>query len=103
VGGFGAEGRRTASDLFECAAWHLAIVATCRKCKREAVFDPHALWHLYQRKGWRDDLKSVQRRLKCKACGARAFLSLSRDRASTAVLEMPSASAWKQAISRYRA
>jgi hypothetical protein len=101
MGGFDAEGCRTASDVFECAAWHLAIVATCRKCKREAVFDPHALWHRYQRKGWRNDLKSVQRRLKCRACSAGAFLS--RDRACTVVLEMPSALAWKQPISRYRA
>ncbi len=69
VGGFDAEGRRTASDLFECAAWHIAIVATCRQCKRESVFDPHALWHLYQRKGWRNDLRSVQRRMKCRSCG----------------------------------
>jgi hypothetical protein len=103
VGGFDAEDRRTASDLFECAAWHLAIVATCRKCKREAVFDPHALWHLYQRKGWRNDLKSVQRRLKCKVCLAGAILSLSRDRVSTVWLEMPSAAEWKKAVSRYRA
>jgi ribosomal protein L37E len=103
VGGFDAAGRRTASDLFECAAWHIAIVATCRKCGREAVFDPHALWHLYARKGWRNDLRSVQRRLKCRVCGARAFMSLSRDRASTVALEMPTAADWKKAVSRYRA
>jgi hypothetical protein len=103
VGGFDAEGRRTATDLFECAAWNLAIVATFRKCRREAAFDPHALWHHHQRKGWRNGLMSVQRRLKFKACGVRACLSLPRDRASTVVLEIPSALAWKQAISRHRA
>jgi hypothetical protein len=103
VAGFDADGQRIASDLFECAAWHMAIVATCRRCKREAVFDPHALWHLYQRKGWRNDLRSVQRQLKGKGCGASAFLALSRDKPSTVPLEMPSALGWKQAIGRYRA
>ena len=103
MSGFDAEGHRTASDLFECAAWHLAIVATCRTCKREAVFDPHALWHLYQRRRWHNDLRSVQRRLKCRVCGAAAVLALSRHKAPTVQLDLPSARAWKQAVDRYRA
>jgi hypothetical protein len=81
----------------------MAIVATCRRCKREAAFDPRALWHLYQRKGWRNDLRSVRGRLKCKICGAGAFLALSREKPATVPMEMPTATVWKQAINRYRA
>jgi len=37
------------TSLLEAAAWQLAVVATCRKCRAEGVFDPHALWWLFDR------------------------------------------------------
>jgi hypothetical protein len=97
-----ADGCRVPTDLFEAAAWHFAVVATCRRCKHEGVFDPHALWWLFERKGWPNNFASAARRLKCAQCGAGAWLSSDRRREPTVVLPMPDARRWKNAISRFR-
>lgn len=99
---YDAGGCPVPTNLLEAAAWHFAIVATCRKCGAEGVFDPHALWNLFERKGWDVGIRSVAHRLRCKRCGAGAFVSWSKDRAATVQLPMPDQRKWKQALSRLR-
>ena len=88
--------------MFEAAAWHYCIVATCRKCSHEAVFDPHAIWWLFHRNGWDGGLKSARRRFKCARCGAGAFLTWDQNKETTVTLPMPDDGEWKRAISRFR-
>jgi ribosomal protein L37E len=99
---YGPDGCATPTNLLEAAAWHVAIVATCRRCGSEAVFDPHALWNLFDRRGWDVGMSSLKRRLRCKRCGSGAFVSWSRDRAATIDLPMPSRQQWKKVMSRLR-
>lgn len=99
---FDANGSRLPTCLFEAAAWHYCIVATCRRCGNEGVFDPHALWWRFERKGWENNFRSVARRLKCKQCGAGAFLSCSSTREPNVPMTMPDARTWKNALSRFR-
>ncbi|THD35697.1 MAG: hypothetical protein E7773_10140 [Sphingomonas sp.] len=99
---FDRDGMRIPSSIFECAAWHYSVVAICRRCARETIFDPHALWWLFERKHWDGNLKSATHRFKCTKCGAGAFLTWSRSKEANTSLPMPSAADWKRAISRFR-
>lgn len=67
-----------------------------------SVFDSHALWWLFERRHWDDVMRHVGHRLKCRACGGRACVSWSRDKAATISLLMPDEREWKRAISRFR-
>jgi len=102
VARYDAKGCPRPTNLLEAAAWHFAIVATCRKCGAEGVFDPHALWHLFECKGWDVGLHSIAYRLRCRRCGAGAFVSWSKDRPVTVDLPMPDARTWKRALNRLR-
>ena len=99
---FDKDGGRVPTDLFEAAAWHYAVVATCRKCGSVAVFDPHALWWHFERKHWDNNFPNVGRRMKCKICRAGAFIGWSRKADATIEMTMPPASEWKRAIDRFR-
>lgn len=99
---YGLDGSPLPTNLLEAAAWHFAVVATCRRCTAWGVFDPHALWGLFERKGWDVGMQSVSRRLRCRRCGAGAFVSWSRDREPTVHLPMPSERQWRRALSRLR-
>lgn len=99
---YGRDGSPLPTNLLEAAAWHFAVVATCRRCAAWGVFDPHALWALFERRGWDVGMQSVSRRLRCKRCGAGAFVSWSKDREPTVILPMPSERQWKRALSRLR-
>jgi len=90
------------TNLLDAAAWHYAVVATCRKCRAEGVFDPHALWNLFDEKGWDVGVRSAAHRLRCKRCGAGAFVSFSDRRVVTVHLPMPSEEKWKQVMRRLR-
>jgi hypothetical protein len=102
VAHYDRHGSPTPTNLLEAAAWHFAVVATCRKCRAEGVFDPHALWHLFDRRGWDVGMESVSRRLRCRRCKAGAFVSWSQDREATVDLPMPSAQQWKKVLNRLR-
>ena len=99
---FDKDGARVPTNLFEAAAWHYAVVATCRKCGSVAVFDPHALWYHFERRTWDNNFASVGRRMKCKTCKAGAFIGWSRKAETTVEMPMPPASEWKRAINRFR-
>jgi ribosomal protein S27E len=102
VARYDATGGRVPTSLVEAAAWHLAIVVDCRRCSHQAVFSPHALWWLFERRHEDCGFRNVARRMKCSKCGAGAFLTWSKDKEPTVQLPMPSESEWKRAVSRMR-
>jgi hypothetical protein len=92
----------------EAAAWHYAIKPVCRVCGHHAVFDPHGLWWLFERKGWDDRLTVAAGRFYCLACRRdrrahvrRAALYLVKDE-PTVRLPLPPESQWKRVVSRMR-
>jgi hypothetical protein len=102
VANYDVDGSRLPTTLFECAAWHLSVVAICRRCARETIFDPHALWWLFQRKSWDQTIRGATRRFRCSKCGAGAFLTWARSKEPNTVLPMPDEREWKKAVSRFR-
>jgi len=84
-------------DLFDAAAQHYAVKLTCLRCRHQRIFDPHALWFLFDRKGWNDWLRDVRKRCRCTGCGARnPALDLVHEEATGEPLPMPSESEWKR-------
>jgi hypothetical protein len=88
--------------VLEAAAWHLAIVADCKRCRARGVFHAAGLWWLFQRRCWHKIFYAVAGRLKCRACGDRARPTASRDAVPTVHLELPGELEWKRAVSRFR-
>jgi hypothetical protein len=90
-------------DLFDAAAQHYAIKLTCRRCRHQRIFDPHALWYLFEKKGWPDYLRDVRRRCRCAECGAREpTLDLVHEAPTGEPLKMPSEQEWKRMRTRRR-
>ena len=107
---FMADGSKQATNLFEAAAWQYAVRVSCGWCTHMAVFDPHALWWLFHRKGWDDHLPAAARRFTCIPCrqnwqmqakGA-ARISLVREAPTVTSLPLPPEHEWKKAINRFR-
>ena len=98
------DGLRIAVSIFEAAAWHYAIKVTCSGCRRSAVFNPHALWWHFQRRGLDDRLNVAHRHFWCRRCGRGAAkpLELVRESADGVQLTMPPEGEWKRAINRFR-
>jgi hypothetical protein len=96
-------------DLFDVAARGRSVRLTCRKCGHSAVFSSHALWWLFDRKGWRDGLKDLRGRSVCLLCLHRRGekvrdpeLELVLDPPSDTSLPMPSEMDWKRELRRRR-
>jgi hypothetical protein len=98
---FDCDGCRVPQTSFEAAAWRYSIVADCKACRARGVFHAAALWWLFERKGCDTMLGAVARRLRCRACGGRARLSVSHA-VPTVILELPGERDWKRAVSRFR-
>ncbi|MEO9130047.1 MAG: hypothetical protein ABI240_02435 [Sphingomonas sp.] len=97
------DGVRIAVSIFEAAAFHYSVKATCRSCGHGNVFHPHGLWWLFQRKGWDDALRDAPRRFRCIRCGKTgATLALVTDEPTIKRLPMPPAHEWKRAVNRFR-
>lgn len=99
---FDQHGGRLPTSFFEAAAWHHFIIVTCRGCGREAVFNPHALWWLFERKGWDGRFRAAAGRFRCKRCAGRASVTWARERTATVDLPMPCEREWKRAVNRFR-
>ncbi|WP_448659210.1 hypothetical protein ACPVPU_01775 [Sphingomonas sp. CJ99] len=96
-------GLKQPTSLFEAAAWHRSIAATCPACGHQAIFDPHQLWWLFQRKRWHDGFGSLETRLRCTRCGRRGARIDIQDRARATInLPWPDEREWKRALSRWR-
>jgi len=99
--------RRQLSGLFECAAFHRQVLATCR-CAHRGIFDPHQLWWLFRQRRWNDRMSKVPQRLRCSICQRerRGIVRPARveptNLPATIVLPWPPDLVWKQAIRRFR-
>jgi ribosomal protein L37E len=96
-------------DLFDAAVRHRNVKLTCQRCGHAAIFDGHALWWLFKRRGWADRFPDVQRRMVCTACFYRgsakvraARLELADEPPTQTRLEMPSELDWKRELRRRR-
>ena len=90
-------------DLFDACAHGYALRLTCRACRRRRSFSPHAVWHLFRRKGWPEWLRDVARRFRCRSCGRRGpRLDLVHEEPDDTSLPMPSRTEWKRELSRRR-
>lgn len=99
-----AKGERIPTTLFELAAYHCSLRVRCRRCPHEAVFHGAALWWLFQRKHWPDELRDVPGKLSCTICGNREVkLEVVRAPPTITHLPLPCDADWKRAVSRYRA
>ena len=47
------------ADLFDAAVRHMTVQLRCPRCGWTAHFDPHAMWWLFDRKGWDDRISQV--------------------------------------------
>ena len=93
-------------DLFDAAVRHRTIKVSCA-CGNVGIFDPHALWWLFERKGWNDRLTAVSQRMRCLQCYAakrkRTLAALELTSAAhTRQLPMPDIIEWKRQLRRRR-
>lgn len=90
------------SDLFDVACRHHTVKVSCQ-CGNVGIFDPHALWWLFERIGWNDRLPDVRKRMRCLQCyyakrkGTLATLKLGSED-HTRLLPMPDTIEWKRQL-----
>jgi hypothetical protein len=90
-------------DVFDAAAHGYNLKLECGGCRRGQVLDAHAVWHLFQRKRWRDLLRDVPARFRCRGCGRKSpRLDLVHDDPTVTDLPMPSEAEWKRELRRRR-
>ena len=96
-----------ATCLMEAAAWRRTVRMACR-CGHAALFHPHALWWLYERKGWDGAFSLVRRRHFCSVCLAssgrrvRPTITAEGTEDPTVRLPLPPEREWNRAVSRFR-
>lgn len=96
-----------ADCLMEAAAWRHTVQIACR-CGYVALYDPHALWWLYERKGGNPSFREMARRYYCSRCylrtkrKVRPAISAEGYEEPTVHLEMPSDAEWNRAKRRFR-
>ena len=94
------------SSLFDVACRHHSVKVSC-PCGNVGIFDPHALWYLFERKGWNDRLPAVRKRMRCLQCyyakRKRTLATLELvDVDHTRQLPMPDIIEWKRQLRRRR-
>ena len=96
-------------DLFDAAVRGRSVRLTCRACGHKAVLSSHALWWLFERRGWRDAFADVRRRCVCRPCLERhgrkvrePALDLVHEPPTDTSLEMPTEPEWKRELRRRR-
>lgn len=94
------------TTIFDAAVRHRTIKVSCQ-CGNVGIFDPHALWYLFQRRNWSERLPDVRKRMRCLQCyytkrkRTLATLEVS-DENHTRQLPMPQISEWKRELRRRR-
>ena len=94
--------------LEECALHKRTVRATCPSCGRVRVFDAVALWWLFKKRGWDQQVPGAVRvRLRCEACGdggsrIRPRLEITREQPTGPQPPFPTSSEWRRIVSRYR-
>ena len=101
------DGVPVADCLMEAAAWRKTVKIAC-KCGHAALFQPHALWWLYERRGGNPSFREMQRRYFCSHCyqrtrrKVRPIISAFGDEEPTVALPLPPEEEWKRAQQRFR-
>ncbi|MEA1015329.1 hypothetical protein [Sphingosinicella sp. LY1275] len=95
--------------LFDAAVRQYSIKLTCRACRHVRILHPHALWWMFDKKGWPDSFRDVQRRAVCVPCRKlrgeivrSPRLELVHEEITGEPLPLPSKQEWKRALSRHR-
>jgi ribosomal protein L37AE/L43A len=90
-------------DVFDAAAHGYNLKLTCRGCRRAEVLHSAAVWHLFQRKRWRDLMSDLSGHFRCGGCGRKdPKVDLSHDLPTSTELPMPWESEWKRELRRRR-
>lgn len=96
-------------DLFDAAVRQYATKLACKTCGHTHVFDPHAIWWMFQRAGWSDFLRDVPFRFWCAKCAINRrqkikypALELVHEEATGEQPRMPSSEVWKRELRRRR-
>ena len=91
------------TDLFDATAQHYELKFTCRGCHRATVFVAAAVWALFDRKGWRDNLRDIPAHFRCRVCDRRnPILELVNEKPTETTLPLPSQERWKREQRRRR-
>lgn len=94
------------TTIFDAAVRHQTIKVSCQ-CGNVGIFDPHALWYLFQRRNWSERLPDVRKRMRCLQCyyakrkRTLPTLEISDDN-HTRQLPMPQIGEWKRELRRRR-
>jgi len=96
-------------DLFDVAVRGRSVRLTCRECRHSTILSSHALWWLFERRGWRDTLAEVPRRCLCLMCLHRRGrkvrspeFELVLEAPTDTSLPLPSEMDWKREVRRRR-
>lgn len=96
-------------NLFDAAVRQYSIKLTCWSCGHVRILHGHALWWLFERKGWRSNFKDVRWRLVCGPCLRERNekirnpqLELVHEEITGDPLPLPSQDEWKRALRRHR-
>jgi hypothetical protein len=105
----GREQHRGYTHITDCALFHRNLQLTCTRCAHVRVLSGHALWWLFERKGWGDRLIEIGRRFRCTACwerdrtvSRRPRVAVVEDHPSGPQPAMPDEREWKRLVSRQR-
>ena len=96
-------------NLFDAAVRQYSIKLTCQACQHVRILHPHALWWMFDKKGWPDSFRDVQRRAVCVPCRKlraetvrNPRLELVHEEITGEPLPLPSEQEWRRALSRHR-
>ncbi|MGQ0558885.1 MAG: hypothetical protein ACT4OE_04770 [Sphingosinicella sp.] len=95
-------------DLFDAAVRQRNIRLFCPVCRHAVVFDAHALWWHFSRRGWGDRFNDVRKRCVCSICWikqgrvGRPELALVDEPPTETRLPLPSEIDWQREVRRRR-
>lgn len=90
-------------SLHDVALRGWPVQLACRQCTHRAIFDPYALWWLFERRRWSDRLGIVSRRFYCTRCGHRLpQLAVVDDPPTDTTLHRPPQDVWRASVKRRR-
>jgi hypothetical protein len=101
-------GFRPPPNLSEAARLHYTVKLTCKVCGHFHVFDPHALWWLFERRYWDNRIREIGRRFYCARCltkGKKVKLpkaELVKEEPTGPQPPMPDEDVWRRHLKRQR-
>jgi hypothetical protein len=104
-------GLKIPTQLWEAAAMHRLIKVSCtiQGCPNVGLFDPHALWWHFYKRGWSDTLTVAQHRFYCRRCSGvadfrvkRAYIAMADTGEPNRPMPMPPEREWKRFLSRHK-